>query len=100
MSMRIDGQRPSGVDAEAARRLESAKAAEKSTSRGPVSGTGDRVEVSADAQLVASALQAAHDASPIRPEAVERGRRALESGTLGRNADALADRMIDSLLGD
>ena len=99
MSMRIDGKTQS-TDAEAARRLESTAAAEKSS--GPraarPAGSSDRVEVSSDAQLVASAIRAAEDAPAVRPEAVERGRRALEDGTLGQDTDRLADRIIKSLL--
>jgi flagellar biosynthesis anti-sigma factor FlgM len=101
MSMRIDGQQPP-ADAEAARRLESARTAADRPA-GPAaarSAGGDRVEVSTDAQLVSSAVQAAKDAPSLRPEAVERGRRALESGTLGADADRLAQRIVDALLGE
>jgi flagellar biosynthesis anti-sigma factor FlgM len=101
MTMRIDGQQPP-VDADAAGRLESARTA---TDRpgGPApakAAGGDRVEVSTDAQLVSTAVQAAQDAPAIRPEAVERGRRALDSGTLGADADRLAQRIVDALLGE
>ena len=101
MSMRIDGQ-AQPTDAEAARRLESTNQAEKPS--GPRSshaaGSSDRVEVSSDAQLVASAIRAAEESQGIRPEAVERGRRALEDGTLGQDTTRLADRIISSLLGE
>lgn len=100
MSIRIDGQRLPG-DAEMTRRLESARSAELSPGSPVVQGTGqppDRVEVSADAQLVAAAIQATHDAPAIRPEAVERGRQALQNGTLGQDTSRLADRIIDALL--
>jgi hypothetical protein len=99
--MRIDGQ-TQPTDAEAARRLESATAADKSS--GPhaprpvfisfegvvhdlkesgvrLGSSANRVEVSSDAQLVAAAIRAAEEASAIRPEAVECARRALEDGT-------------------
>jgi flagellar biosynthesis anti-sigma factor FlgM len=101
MSMRIDGQ-SQPADAGAARRLESTKTADRPSATGAAkaAGTGDRVEVSSDAQLVANAIRAAEDAANVRPEAVERGRRALESGTLGNDATRLADRLIDSLLGE
>jgi len=56
--------------------------------------------VSPDAQLVANAIRTAEEAPDVRPEAVERGRRALESGTLGADANRLADRILDSLLGE
>jgi flagellar biosynthesis anti-sigma factor FlgM len=101
MSMRIDGQTPP-TDAEAARRLESTNAADRASRTGsakPAAGT-DRVDVSSDAQLVAAAIRAAEDAPAIRPDAVERARRALENGTLGSDTDRLADRIIDSLLSE
>ena len=100
MSMRIDGQRLPG-DADMTRRLESAKSTEQSSGGSVVQGPGqssDRVEVSPEAQLVAAAIQAAHDAPDVRPDAVERGRLALESGTLGQDTSRLADRIIDALL--
>jgi flagellar biosynthesis anti-sigma factor FlgM len=99
MSMRIDGQRLPG-DAELTRRLEAAKTTELSspTTAAGSTASGDRVEVSAEAQLVASAIQAVHDAPDVRPEAVERGRLALASGRLGQDAAGLADRIIDALL--
>jgi flagellar biosynthesis anti-sigma factor FlgM len=101
MSMRIDGQQPP-ADAEAARRLESARTgADRSAGAAQAkAASGDRVEVSTDAQLVSTAVQAAQDAPAVRPEAVERGRRALENGTLGADADRLAQRIVDALLGE
>lgn len=101
MSIRIDG-RTQPNDAEAAKRLESAKTAERASGPGAArSGNAtDRVEVSSDAQLVASAIRAAEEAPEVRPEAVERGRRALNDGTLGQDSGRLADRIIDALLGE
>lgn len=100
MNMRIDGQRIPG-ETELTRRLESARPTELTSTpgRGMAPGQGaDRVEVSAEAHLVASAIQAAHDAPAIRPEAVERARLALERGTLGADTTRLAERIIDALL--
>src|SRR5262245_29406265 len=101
MSRRMDGQQPP-ADAEAARRLESARtAADRAAGAAQARpASGDRVEVSTDAQLVSTAVQAAQDAPVVRPDAVERGRRALESGTLGVDADRLAQRIVDALLGE
>lgn len=99
--MRIDGHRQP-TDAEQARRTDAVTPAERSA----VTGTGrrlegaDRVEVSSDMQLATAAMQAARQTPDIRPEAVERGRRALEAGTLGHDADRLAAHIIASLLGD
>jgi anti-sigma28 factor (negative regulator of flagellin synthesis) len=100
MSMRIDGHRLPG-DAEMTRRLESARTADLSSGPAAVHGPGqsaDRVDVSPEAQLVSAAIQAAHDAPAVRPEAVERGRLALERGSLGQDTTRLADRIIDALL--
>jgi len=100
--MRIHGQQPP-ADAEAARRLELARTSADrpaGTAQAAKTASGDRVEVSTDAQLVSAAIQAAQDAPALRPEAVERGRRALESGSLGADADRLAQRIVDTLLGE
>jgi flagellar biosynthesis anti-sigma factor FlgM len=101
MSMRIDGQ-PQPADAEGARRLEQTNAADRPSGPGSArsSVSSDRVEVSSDAQLLAAAIRAAEDAPAVRPEAVERARRALADGTLGRDSNRLADRIIDSLLSE
>jgi flagellar biosynthesis anti-sigma factor FlgM len=100
MSIRIDGK-GQPTDAEAAQRLESTKGVDKTSAPRSArpEGSSDRVEVSLDAQLVAAAIRAAEDAPAIRPDAVERARRAFEDGTLGKDTDRLADRIIDSLLG-
>lgn len=100
MSISIDGQRLPG-DADLTRRLEGAKPAERSPGLPAAPGSGrspDRVEVSHEAQLFAAALQAAHDAPEVRPEAVERGRLALAGGRLGQDTTRLADRILDALL--
>jgi len=69
------------------------------SSAGRPSPSRDRVDVSSDAQLLASLLDAAERAPAIRPDAVERARRLLESGEIGRDGATLADRLIDHLLG-
>ena len=102
MSMRIDGHsQPS--DPEGARRLESTNPAERSsatsaTRKGATSA--DRVEVSSDAQLVTAALRAADEVPAVRTEAVERARKALDENRVGTDSSRLADRIIDSLLGE
>ena len=101
MTMRIDGQHQP-LDAEAARRAEGAAPTDRASGAGSArqAPTGDRVEVSADAQLVAAALRAADEAPGIRPEAVARAREALDNGTLGADTTRLADRMINALLSE
>lgn len=65
----------------------------------PVGGT-DAVHVSDEARLRAEALKAAEEAPAIRPDAVARGKALLESGKLGSDPAALADRLIDAMLDD
>jgi flagellar biosynthesis anti-sigma factor FlgM len=59
----------------------------------------DRIDVSADAQLMAAALAAASDTPVIRQDVVDRAREKLAQGTLGADADALADALMDDALG-
>lgn len=65
---------------------------------GGPAAAGDAVAVSGEARLRAEALTAAAAAPDIRPDAVARGRALLESGQLGGDPVALADRLIDALL--
>ncbi len=96
MSIKIDGNRPAG-DADAARRVGSTRTHDRASGdRSTLQG--DRVEVSKDAQLMTSALKAAQDASPIRHEVVERMRKLLDSGELGKDSEKLADALIDRML--
>jgi len=64
----------------------------------PAAATGDRVEVSADAQVLASALNAAEKTPAIRTDVVERARQKLNAGEIGQDSGKLADRLIDDLL--
>jgi flagellar biosynthesis anti-sigma factor FlgM len=61
-------------------------------------GPSDSINVSSDARLLNTAVQAAKDAPEIRPAVVERAKAKLMSGTLGADADKLAERMIDHML--
>jgi flagellar biosynthesis anti-sigma factor FlgM len=60
---------------------------------------GDQVKVSADAQLLAAAAAAAAEPQEIRQDVVERVREKLAKGELGTDAAALADAMLDDVLG-
>ena len=97
--MKIEGNRPAH-EAEALTRTDAQKGQKPAPNRAAESG--DRVEVSADAQkaqgLVADAVKAANALPDIRPEAVARGRAKLESGELGADAAKLADAIINDLL--
>jgi flagellar biosynthesis anti-sigma factor FlgM len=100
--MKIDGkqytQQAQDTDAaEAAKRLAADQAA-KRTGAKTTTSSRDRVEVSSDAQLLATALNATQKAPEVRTELVERLRVKLNAGEIGNDAGKLADRMIDDLL--
>jgi flagellar biosynthesis anti-sigma factor FlgM len=60
--------------------------------------TGDRANISSDAQLLNTAVKAAKEAPEIRPAVVEAAKQKLLSGELGADADRLANRLIDHML--
>lgn len=76
-------------------RDERAAAAERATQD---DRSADQVRVSTTGQLAAAAAAAANEASDVRPDAVARGRELLERGELGRDAERLADALINSLI--
>jgi flagellar biosynthesis anti-sigma factor FlgM len=97
--VKIEGNRP--ADAGAAEALKRA-VSEQRVQRGGVDRTAadrrDRVEVSADAQLMKTALDEVQKSPAIRTELVERLRQKLNAGEIGNDAGKLADRLIDDLL--
>src|SRR6188472_1172094 len=64
-----------------------------------VSAGTDRVETSPDLRLAAAATSTILRMPDVRPEAVERGRRAIADGTAGSDANRLADAILTALLG-
>ena len=64
-----------------------------------VSPGADRVETSPDLRLAAAATSAIFQMPDVRPEAVERGRRAMADDTAGSDANCLADAILTALLG-
>lgn len=98
--MKIDPNRLAGdtEGAEALKRTTGDRAVQRSGAARPAPAR-DRVDVSSDAQLLASLMDAAERAPAIRTEVVERARRMLEAGEIGRDGGKLADRLIDHLLG-
>jgi flagellar biosynthesis anti-sigma factor FlgM len=96
MSIKIDGNRPTG-DADATHRVGTSRTQER-VAQERTAVQGDRVEVSKDAQLMTSALKAAQESSAIRHDVVERMRKLLESGELGKDSGKLADALIDHML--
>lgn len=84
----VGGVRPEPVRDERAAAAERASH-EKST---------DQVRVSTTSQLAAQAASAASQAPDVRPDVVERARKLLESGELGKSAERLADALIDNAI--
>jgi len=82
---------------EAARKLAEAAKAAKTSDR-TVTGTSDKVEVSADAQLFTAALKATNEAAPVRADRVEAAKQKLAAGEIGNDSGRLADRLLDDLL--
>lgn len=64
----------------------------------PADVPADAVSLSDALKLADDAVRAAAFSGDVRPEAVARARQLLESGQLGANPDAIAERIIDSLL--
>jgi flagellar biosynthesis anti-sigma factor FlgM len=96
--MKIEGNNP-GADALAARKLERAQADSKDvTAPEGARHSGDRVELSADAALAGAAIKAAGEGPEIRPDVVERMKKALADGQIGRDTNALAESLIDRML--
>ena len=50
------------------------------------------------ARLLSAAVQAAHEAPDSSDAAIERARQKRDRGELGKDAERLADKLIDSLL--
>ena len=96
MTIKIDANRVTG-ETESTRRVGAGRTQER-TSADRSSVQGDRVEVSKDAKLMTSALKAANDSSTVRHDVIERMRRLLDSGELGKDSSKLADALIDHML--
>jgi flagellar biosynthesis anti-sigma factor FlgM len=99
MTTRIDGNQgtplPTQLD-----RVESGKTADRANKPAVAAAKTDRVEVSQDAAFVNTAVQAAHETPAIREDKVAAAKKAIADGTLGQDAGALADALIDHMLDD
>ncbi len=97
--MKIEGNRP-GIDTTATEATRRPAADERLARTGarPAGASGDSVEVSADAKLLAEAVRTAHATPAIRADVVERMREKLAAGEIGNDAARLADRMLDDIL--
>ena len=58
----------------------------------------DQVALSPDVRLAQEAVQAANQASDIRPAEVARAKALLSQGLIGNDLESLASKIIDSLI--
>ena len=95
--MRIHGERPENVGQTApTQATERGRGGRTEQTGSPASA--DRVQVSDQARLLSAAVQAAHEAPDTSEAAIERARQKRAAGELGKDAERLADKLIDSLL--
>jgi flagellar biosynthesis anti-sigma factor FlgM len=96
--MKIESNNP-GPENLAAKKLERSQAeAAQAASVDSSAKPGDRVELSSDAALANAAVKAVHESPDIRPDFVERMKKAMAAGEVGKDAQALADALIDRML--
>ncbi len=96
--MKIEGNSPT-PEAANPYRVDQARSDRTGKSDRDASPGTDRVDLSADAQLVRRAMRAAEGAPAIRRDLVEQMRQRLAAGKVGNDSARLADRLIDHLLG-
>ncbi|MGH9373615.1 MAG: flagellar biosynthesis anti-sigma factor FlgM [Vicinamibacterales bacterium] len=96
MTIKIDANRQV-ADADATRRATTPRTGDRASADRAATKT-DRVEVSSGAQLMTRALKAATDTPTVRHDVVERMRKLLDSGELGKDSGKLADALIDHML--
>jgi len=94
--MRIQGERPENVGPTT--NTQTADRGRTGRSDGAAPASADRVQVSDQARLLSAAVQAAHEAPDSSEAAIERARQKRAAGELGKDAERLADKLIDSLL--
>jgi flagellar biosynthesis anti-sigma factor FlgM len=97
--MKIEGSKPN-LESVAAQQLDRVTTDRAKQAHSAVTSQGsDRVQVSGDAALAAKARRLADETPDIRHDLVERMRAKLAAGEIGKDAERLADRMIDDMLG-
>jgi len=96
--MRIHGERPENVGQTTSTQAPADRGRAGRADQAGAPAAADRVQVSAQARLLSAALQAAHDAPDSSEAAIERARQKRAAGELGKDAERLADKLIDSLL--
>ena len=95
--MKIEGNRPN-VDPSAAGKVDASRTGSSKGTDQAGRVQGDEVTVSPDVQLAQRAIDSASQPVSVRPDAVERGKALLASGSLGSDAGQLADTLIQRLL--
>jgi flagellar biosynthesis anti-sigma factor FlgM len=65
----------------------------------PATAANDEVRLSSDARLMQTVMQNAQQALNVRQDVVERMRAALANGKVGNDPHALADALLDRLIG-
>lgn len=99
--MKIDLNRPT-LDTDATKGADAARtvadrAVTRTGERTATSGA-DKVDLSADAQLLAAALKATTETTAVRADVVEAMKQKLAAGEIGTDSARLADRILDDLL--
>jgi flagellar biosynthesis anti-sigma factor FlgM len=94
--MKVDPQRSivSPADAAPVETVRSRQAGQTSGAE----AAADSVVLSGDLQLVEAAMKAAKEAPEVRADEVARARKLLEAGEVGNDLEALAARMLDSII--
>jgi flagellar biosynthesis anti-sigma factor FlgM len=96
--MKIEGNGPN-LESVAAQRTDRVNLNRGKSSGGTGSAQDtDRVQVSENAALALWAKKAADETPSVRTDLVEKMRAKLAAGEVGKDAEKLADRMIDHLL--
>ena len=96
--MRIHGERPENVGQTTSTQATADRGRAGRSDNAGAPAAADRVHVSEQARLLSAALQAAHEAPDSSEAAIERARQKRDRGELGKDAERLADKLIDSLL--
>jgi flagellar biosynthesis anti-sigma factor FlgM len=101
-SVKIDAYR-SEIPADALERAGKAATAsgkgDSKSSTPAAAGGSDELSLSSDARLMQTVMQSAQQALNIRQDVVERMRAAMANGKVGNDPHALADALLDRLIG-
>jgi flagellar biosynthesis anti-sigma factor FlgM len=71
---------------------------EDASAKKSVSQSGDRVEISSDASVLAQGLETIRNSDDVRADRVAELKRAIQSGTYKADSKQIADKMLNSSL--